>query len=211
MKNKGLLLLAAVGAAAVLFMGGMFAANTVFAAEERAAIDNGTSETGLHALTGAEAKKAYKKELYGDIGCTVTLPDGYVPSDSVKGMYVSERNPLDSSNIYYAVSENTDTEALSQMLDSEEYKNRMEDKLKETYGQEASVADFQYTKTEISGCPAHKIELVCRTDNAEMEQLIYIIVADKTYTITYSQSIDDERMEEFQKSGKTIELVFEEE
>ncbi len=44
-----------------------------------------------------------------------------------------------------------------------------------------------------------------------MEQLIYIIVADKTYTITYSQSIDDERMEEFQKSGKTIELVFEEE
>ena len=99
MKNKGLLLLAAVGAAVVLFMGGMFAANTVFAAEEQAAIDNGTSETGLHALTGAEAKKAYKKELYGDIGCTVTLPDGYVPSDSVKGMYVSERNPLDSSNI----------------------------------------------------------------------------------------------------------------
>ena len=68
MKNKGLLLLAAVGAAVVLFMGGMFAANTVFAAEEQAAIDNGTSETGLHALTGAEAKKAYKRELYGDIG-----------------------------------------------------------------------------------------------------------------------------------------------
>ena len=83
--------------------------------------------------------------------------------------------------------------------------------MNETYGQDASVVDFRYTKTEISGCPAHKIELVCRTDNAEMEQLIYIIVADKTYTITYSQSIDDERMEEFQKSGKTIELVFEEE
>ena len=43
-----------------------------------------------------------------------------------------------------------------------------------------------------------------------MEQLIYIIIADKVYTITYSQSADDERMEEFRKSAETIRLVFEE-
>ena len=208
MKNKWMMLVAAAGAAAVLFMGGMFAANTVFAAEEVISADGGVSETLLHALTGAEAKNAYKKETYGDLGCMVVLPDGYVPSETVKGMYVSERNPLDSSNIYYAVSENTDAEALKQMLDSDEYKKRMEDKLMETYGSEASVVSFRDTEMEIDGCPAYKVELACQTDDARMEQLIYIIVADKTYTITYSQSADDERMEEFEKSGETIRVVF---
>lgn len=41
-----------------------------------------------------------------------------------------------------------------------------------------------------------------------MEQLVYIIVADKTYTITYSQSADDEKMDEFKESAETIHVVF---
>lgn len=208
MKNKWMIILAGAGAAVLLFFGGMFAVNTVFAAEQRAAIDSGMSGTQLHALTGMEAKKAYKKEVYGDLGCTVVLPDGYVPSESVKGMYLSERNPLDSSNIYYTASENADGEALDEMLGSDEYKKRMEEKLKETYGQNAVVDRFQHTKTEVSGCPAHKVELSCRAGEIEMEQLIYIIIADKVYTVTYSQSADDERMEEFRKSAETIQLVF---
>ena len=157
-----------------------------------------------------KAKRAYKKEVYGDLGCTVVLPDGYVPSGDVKGMYLAERNPLDSSNIYYTASENVDGEALDQMLESEEYKKRMEEKLKETYGEQATVDRFQYTKTEVSNCPAYKVELSCKAGETEMEQLIYIIIADKVYTITYSQSADDERMEEFRKSAETIRLVFEE-
>ena len=141
---------------------------------------------------------------------TVVLPDGYVPSGDVKGMYLAERNPLDSSNIYYTALENVDGEALDQMLESEEYKKRMEEKLKETYGEQATVDRFQYTKTEVSNCPAYKVELSCKAGETEMEQLIYIIIADKVYTITYSQSADDERMEEFRKSAETIRLVFEE-
>ena len=210
MKNKWIIVLAGAAAAVLLFFGGMFAVSTVFAAEQKAAADSGMSRTQLHALTGMEAKRAYKKEVYGDLGCTVVLPDGYVPSGDVKGMYLAERNPLDSSNIYYTASENVDGEALDQMLGSEEYKKRMEEKLKETYGEQAMVDRFQYTKTEVSNCPAHKVELSCKAGETEMEQLIYIIIADKVYTITYSQSADDERMEEFRKSAETIRLVVEE-
>lgn len=84
MKNKWMIVLAGAGAAVLLFFGGMFAVNTVFAAEQKAAMESGMSGTQLHALTGMEAKKAYKKEVYGDIGCTVVLPDGYVPSEDKK-------------------------------------------------------------------------------------------------------------------------------
>ena len=42
----------------------------------------------------------------------------------------------------------------------------------------------------------------------QMDQLVYIIAADKVYTVTYSQSADDERMEDFKKSAETIQVVF---
>lgn len=208
MKTKVIGILVAAGAAAALFFGSMFAADTVFAAAETAG-DGETLGTQICALTSAEVKRAYKKELYGDLGCTLTLPDGYVPSGEIKGMYISERNPLDSSNIYYAVAEDVDTEALNEMLGSDEYKERMEQKLKETYGQQAVIENFRYTGTDIDGCPAHKVELSCRSGDAEMEQLVYIIMADKVYTITYSQSADDERMDEFKKSAESIHIVYE--
>lgn len=208
MKNKGIGLLVVVLAAGIMFIGGLFAANTVFAAEDKISVGGETVQTQLNALADVEIAEVYKKDRYGDVGCTVVLPDGYLPSGSVDGMFVSHRNPLDSSNIYYTVSENLDTAALNDMLDSEEYKRRMEEKLKEEYGTEALVDTFQHTELEIDGCPAHKVELSCQAGEARMEQLIYIIVADKTYTITYSQSEDDEKMAEFKKSAETIHVVF---
>ncbi len=208
MKNKGIAILAAVFAAGAMFACGIFTANRVFAAEDGISMSGGTIGTRLDALADGELMKAYKSEKYGDVGCTVVLPDGYLPSDSVKGMFVSQRNPLDSSNIYYTVSENLDKDVLNEMLASEEYRVQMEEKLKEEYGAEAAVDDFEYTELEIDGCPAHKVEVSCQAGEARMEQLVYIIVADKTYTITYSQSADDEKMDEFKESAETIHVVF---
>lgn len=208
MKNKGIGLLALLLFMGALFAGGIFTANTVFAAEDKISIGGKTAGTQLNSLADMEILKVYKNDRYGDVGCTVVLPDGYLPSGSVDGMYVSQRSPLDSSNIYYTVSDNLDTAALDEMLDSEEYKRRMEEELKEEYGTEASVDNFSHTELEIDGCPAHKLEVSCQAGEARMEQLIYIIVADKTYTITYSQSADDEKMEEFKKSAGTIHVVF---
>lgn len=208
MKNKRLAAIAVVGTVVILSLCGTLAARTVFAAEERVAITSENSGFALHALADAEVLNVYKNSFYGDTGCTVVLPAGYVKNDSVKGMYQAERHPLDSSNVYYTVSENVDREALDKILNTDEYKDKMQQKFRESYGSGASVSTYALTKESIDGCPAYKIELSCTVEDMRMDQLTYIIMADKTYTITYSQSADDERMEDFRKSAETIHLVF---
>lgn len=197
--------IAAIAAIAILAFGGMLAVNTVFAAEEVAAI---TDSTVLQASADEEVMAAYKNTFYKDTGCTLVLPAGYVASEEIPGMYLAERHPLDSSNIYYTVSENIDADALENAMDFDEYKHKAEMKFKEVYGAEASIIDYRMTKTKIDGCPSYKIELSCKVGDMQMDQLVYIILADKVYTITYSQSADDERMEEFKKSAETIQVVF---
>lgn len=211
MKNRRMAALAAVGTVVMLAMGGTFAARTVLAAEQEVAITSENSGTMLHALADMEVRKVYKDVVYKDTGCSVVLPAGYVKSESVKGMYLAEHHPLDSSNIYYTVSENINTESLKQLLDSDEYRRKTEEKFKESYGEDAAISDYKVTKVTIDGCPAYRIELSCTAEGMQMDQLMFIIMADKTYTITYSQSSDDERMEEFEQSAETIHVIFENE
>ena len=210
MKKKKIAVLAATGALiALVACGGTFAVKNVWAAE-RVMITSETSGTALEAMADAEIMEVYKNTFYGDTGCTVVLPTGYVASESVQGMYLAERHPLDSSNIYYTVTENMDAAVLEEAMISEDYKNRMQTGFKEAYGADAVISAYKMTKTQVSGCPAYKVELSCQAGQMQMDQLIYMIAADQLYTITYSQSADDERMEEFKKSAETIRVVFEE-
>lgn len=209
MRNKKVAALAAAGAAVVLIVCGTFAAKTVWAAE-RVTITSDTSQTALQAMADVEVMKVYKNTFYGDTGCTLVLPIGYVASDTVKGMYLAERYPMDSSNVYYTVSENVDAAALAEAITSEDYKERIQIQFKEAYGPEAVLNKYKLTQTDISGCPAYQIELTCQAGDMQMEQLIYVIVADKVYTITYSQAADDDRMGDFRKSADTIRVIFSE-
>ncbi len=204
-KKTAAIALGAVGAMAVLALGGRFTADTVQAAGEIAAL---TDSTVLQAAVDTEIRAVYKNMIYNDTGCTLMLPTGYVASEEVPGMYVSERHPVDSSNIYYTVSENINTGDLEAAMDSDEYKQAAEEKFRETYGEEAAITSYRMTKTETDGCPSYKLEMSCRIGDMQMDQLVYIIAADKVYTITYSQSSDDNRMEDFKKSAETIQVVF---
>lgn len=198
-------IMAAAGAVALLATGGIFAVNTVFAAEEIAEL---ADQTILQTTIDKEIIPVYKRTAYHDTGCTLMLPTGYIASEDIPGMYLSEYYPLDSSNIYYAVSENIDVNALEDAMDSEEYRQTAEAGFKETYGAEATITSYHMTKTETDGCPSYKIELSCQAGGMQMDQLVYIIAADKVYTITYSQSADDERMDDFKKSLETVRVVF---
>lgn len=209
MKNKKIAALAVAGAAVVLIVCGTFAAKTVRAAEESVTISSEVADTALQARADVEVMQVYKNTFYGDTGCTMVLPAGYVASDSIKGMYVAERHPMDSSNVYYTVAENADAEALSEAIKTEQYKDQIEARFKASYGEDAQLDSYQVEETKISGCPAYKIRLSCSAGDMQMDQLIYIIMADQVYTITYSQSADDERMEDFEKSAETIQVFFE--
>ncbi len=207
MKKKKIaaIVTATAGTIALLATGGIFTANTVFAAEEIAELSD---HVILQTAIDKEIMPVYKRTFYNDAGCTLMLPTGYVANEEIPGMYLSEYYPLDSSNIYYTVSENINTDSLEEAMDSEEYRQTAEASFKESYGEEASITAYKMTKTETDGCPSYKIEMSCQAGGMQMDQLVYIIAADKVYTITYSQSADDERMEDFRKSLDTVRVVF---
>ena len=62
----------------------------------------------------------------------------------------------------------------------------------------------------MDGIPAYKIRTTYETDENSIQQLTYLVLAEDTYTITYSQSEDDELMADFEISDGTIKLVKEE-
>lgn len=141
--------------------------------------------------------------------CAVMIPAGYHESEEIPGMYLHERTPLDSSNIYYSVSEGSREGFLSYDLTEEEYRETIENALNEN-GQEGSLTIDSFEEIDMDGIPAYKIRTTYETDENSIQQLTYLVLAEDTYTITYSQSEDDELMVDFEISDGTIKLVKEE-
>ena len=126
--------------------------------------------------------------------CAVLIPTGYQESEEIPGMYVHERNPLDSSNVYYTVSEGNGDGRVSRELTKDSYRE---------------IESFE--EIDMEGIPAYKIRSSYTVEDGEIEQLAYLILADDTYTVTYSQMSDDELMADFEISDGEIRLVREEE
>lgn len=141
--------------------------------------------------------------------CVVMIPLGYHESEEIPGMYVHERNPLDSSNVYYTVSEGLGGK-VSHSLTEKEYKEIVENAYREA-GEDVELAIESFEEIDMEGIPGYKIRSVCQIGEEEMEQLAYLILAENTYTVTYSQMADDELMADFEISDGEIRLVREDE
>lgn len=142
--------------------------------------------------------------------CTVLIPVGYHESDEIEGMYIHERSPLDSSNIYYTVSEGDGDGKVSEKLTEKSY----EELVKETYQEEGIDVDLEvedFEEIDMEGVPGYKIKSSYELEDNKIEQLTYLIMAEDTYTITYSQLADDELMVDFEVTDGQIRLVREEE
>lgn len=142
--------------------------------------------------------------------CAVLIPAGYHESEEIPGMYIHERSPLDSSNIYYTVSEGSGDGNVSQELTEESYQKLVEEAYRES-GQEISVEIESFERIDMEGVPGYKVCSICKIDDDMMQQLAYMILGEDTYTITYSQMNDDELMADFEISDGEIRLVREEE
>ena len=138
--------------------------------------------------------------------CAVLIPAGYVESEEIPGMYVHERNPLDSSNIYYTASEGDVGGAVSDKLSKESYEKIVENAYKEN-GQEIDLTIESFEEIDMEGVPGYKIRSSYEVEGGEVEQLAYLILAENTYTITYSQMADDDLMADFEISDGEIKLV----
>lgn len=156
-------------------------------------------------LKEAEEKNGRENIQY----CAVMIPAGYEESEEIPGMYLHERAPLDSSNIYYSVSEGVGDGVVSESLTKEAYEEELEEAFKES-GQEINVTVAAFEEVDMDGVPAYKIRSSYENGENTIEQLTYLILAEDTYTITYSQAEDDELMADFEVSDGEIRLVKEE-
>ena len=159
-----------------------------------------------------ELKKSQPEEMAGreEVDyCAVLIPSGYQESDEIPGMYIHEKSPLDYYNVYYSVSEGTEGR-VSEELTADSYQRT----LKEAYQQAGRNVDItidSFEKIDMDGIPGYKIRSTYNIEDGQIEQLAYLILADETYTVTYSQMSDDELMADFEISDGQIRLVREEE
>lgn len=135
--------------------------------------------------------------------CTFDIPEGFEESEEVDNLYVTARYPLDTSMIYYEV---MDGDISLQLMTEEMFKEQAEENLNQAYGEDTKITIDSYESVKISGYPAFRILCHYEAESIKITQLEYIINADKTYAVTYSQTSDVDWMEAFEASAATIRV-----
>lgn len=195
-------------------------AQTEPAEEEEA---NDAKEADAGAVAQSEIDEQTKNELTAELlleqemdtsvmentratkGCTFTLPDTFEESEDVPGMYVTKRYPIDASTIYYVALEQ---DVSLQLMTEDTFKEQAESTFREAYGEDIEITIDSFERIQIEGYPAFRILCHYLVDGIEITQLEYAINADKSYVITYSQTSDYDRMEEYEASAETIRLEY---
>lgn len=136
-------------------------------------------------------------------GCVFGVPAGFKESEETPGLYVTDRYPIDTSMIYYEV---MDRDVSLQLLTAELFKEQAEENLSEAYGEDITVNVESFESVKISGYPAFRILCSYETEGLTVTQLEYAINADKSYMITYTQTDEYDRMEEYEASAATIKV-----
>lgn len=136
-------------------------------------------------------------------GCTFFPPEGFEELPDMKGMYVSEHYPVDVSTVYYTEKA---MDISLQLMTENTFTEHMRKELEHMYDSEVEIQVDTFEKIEIDGFPAFKILCSYSYGDVKIKQLEYIINADKSYIIIYSQTDDYDRMEEFRASAETIQV-----
>ncbi|MBQ8596937.1 MAG: hypothetical protein IJ409_04025 [Lachnospiraceae bacterium] len=138
--------------------------------------------------------------------CAVLIPEGYRESEEIPGMYIHERYPIEASNIYYSVSEGRAEGTVSEELSSELYEMLVEEAFAES-GTEVDLEIASFEQTEMEGVPVYKVCSSYAKDSKRVQQLTYMVLAEDTHTVTYTQMSDDEMMEDYTTAEGQIKLV----
>lgn len=135
--------------------------------------------------------------------CTFELPDGFEESDDMPGMYLNEHYPVDASTIYY---EELDKDTSLQLMSESVFRENMQTELAQLYESDIQIAIETFEKIKINNFLSFRILYSYTSNDILFKQLQYIINADKTYVITYSQTDEYDRMAEYEESAATIEV-----
>ncbi len=138
-------------------------------------------------------------------GCAFSIPEEFTESEDMPGMYVTEGYPIDASTIYYTVREK---DISLQLMTQEAFEEQAEENFRQVYNQEIDFVIDEFERIDIEGYPAFRILCHYQLDDIMITQLEYVINADKSYVITYSQTNEYDRMDEYEASAATIRLEY---
>lgn len=133
-------------------------------------------------------------------------PEGFFedPELNMPNLYVTERYPIDVSNVYYMESA---LDPAMQLLTEQQFLDNTEHSLWEEFGVEIPVTIESFESITIDTIPGFRILCHYEIDGVALTQLVYALNGDKNYTITYTMTDEYERMEAFEKSAETIHIV----
>lgn len=137
-------------------------------------------------------------------GLEFALPEGFEEADDMPGVYVTGRYPIDVSSIYYAEREQ---DISLQLMTEELFLAHVKETFASDYGKDVDITLESFEKIKIDGYPAFRILCSYTLEEIKITQLEYIINADKSYILTYSQTSDYDRMAEFEESAATIRVT----
>lgn len=139
--------------------------------------------------------------------CAILIPSDYHKSESEEGMYVSDVYPLESSNIYYSVTDSSSVGAIDEDLTKDEYEKAIENAC-DSVGNHIDLMIDDFSAEEFEGIPSYKIRSHYTPDQGkDIQQLCYIIMGSKTHVITYTQVSDDELLMDFMTDEGQIKLI----
>ncbi len=136
--------------------------------------------------------------------CTFEVPEGFIPYENNPNFYVTDRFPIDASNIYYT---ELDADLSAELISREKFATFANDMASNEYGLDITVNIDDFEKNTLSGYPAYKVKAYFDLNEQTIYQTEYIILAEKTYIITYSQTAEYDMTELYETSADTIQVT----
>ena len=133
----------------------------------------------------------------------VDIPDGF-ESIEMEGVAACWYNG-DGSNVNLNI---TDKDRGFSKIDADALREALITTFQSAYEMEPTISDRYFTSSEVCGMPAYQYCYDIELAGVEMTQLIVCVDADKTYTVTYTDTVGD-WLTEFETSAKNIQLITE--
>ena len=114
------------------------------------------------------------------------LPESFQDS-STKGLFLSKNYPEDMSNIYVYEEEAYADFDLTMRDGQEEFVSNLQDAYQVQYEETPEITVLAYEQCPIAGRNAYKIELSYSLRESDYYQLEYVIDAEDTYYIAFTQ------------------------
>lgn len=134
---------------------------------------------------------------------TLTLPKGYTESTTA-GLYLNQNYPDDQSNVYIYMTEKTTDFEQVMAGGEEQFVRYLADAYEQQYEERPEITLTRYEAAFVGNEPAYVAELSYELKGVHYEQTEYIVDAEKTYYIAFSQVGDNLWSDAFRVSAETM-------